>query len=173
MKKDHLPIWPSTTNKGGAKSLEVFYLKEPNKPDEYRVVDDAGCDVGSGEYVAGPPFEYHCNLGEQDVNENSAGMGYTDKDFLDKLNKSFFNKIEKELKEGDFPPMGCCPIGPKGHQGEVGVESCETEGENTPYDEIMKVLNKFETSQLHFSSESAREILSLAIVDKLGEFLKK
>ena len=70
MRKDNLPVWPHDTNKGGSKSLEVFFLGEPkpvNKPLP-PVTKDSSFDF--------PTFYKDIeNLKEQDVNENSAGEG--------------------------------------------------------------------------------------------------
>tara|TARA_Y100000310_G_C20516836_1_gene731599 strand:- start:44 stop:520 length:477 start_codon:yes stop_codon:yes gene_type:complete len=154
MKKDHLPIWPSDTNKGGAKSIEVFFLKDPL----LRVVDDAGCDVDSGKYVAGPPHEYHHNLGELDVNENSAGEGAHSFYMCDTGphegyvcdEEGFISAIE-----------GCCPVGHKGHQGERGYV------EEDVYKLILTSLDK----ALPDAKESFREVVADGIAKKITKYM--
>lgn len=165
MKKDHLPIWPSNTNKGGAKSIEVFYLKNPI---EYRVVDDAGCDVDSGKYVGGPPLE----LGELDVNENSAGEGAHGSCLGDKwmlnhegLNldaydeEAFIEAISAVNKESAM--SSCCPTGPVGKKGPRGYE------EGNIYKLILGSLDK----ALPDAKESFREVVADGIAKKITKHM--
>jgi len=167
MKKDHLPIWPSDTNKGGAKSIEVFYLKNPI---EYRVVDDAGCDVNSGKYVGGPPLELG-ELGELDVNENSAGegahssylcdMGPHEGKILDEeaFHEAFHEAIAAANKESAM--SSCCPTGPIGEKGPRGYE------EGNIYKLILGSLDK----ALPDAKESFREVVADGIAKKITKHM--
>jgi len=153
MKKDHLPIWPSNTNKGEAKSIEVFFLKDPLP----RVVDDAGCDMDSGKYVAGPPFEYHCNLGELDVNENSAGGGahfyhqnMSEEDVIRSILKL---SLEEKLANASF-----------GHEGKTGPRGYE---EINIYKLILDSLNK----ALPDAKESFREVVADGIAKRITKYM--
>lgn len=79
---------------------------------------------------------------EQDVNENSAGGG------------------------AHVNPLGCapCPVGHEGHQG--------WEGSNlSVYEAILEVLETFEDTQLNMGSETAREILAMAIERKIKHYI--
>ena len=117
------------------KELDVFFLKS-QEPTE-------------------PPFEYHKNLTEFDVNENSAGGG----------------------EHGAFPvnteyvadpyAFSCCPVGPKGYQGESGINE-----DDTLYDVILDSVKRFEDTQLNIESETAQEILALVISKKVEALYK-
>ena len=150
MKKDHLPIWPSDTNKGGAKSIEVFYLKNPI---EYRVVDDAGCDVDSGKYVGGPPLELGelGELGELDVNENSAGEG---------MHGLQWHELSAEVMKEDWREQTCHV----GHKGETGPRGYE---EGNIYKLILGSLDK----ALPDAKESFREVVADGIAKKITKHM--
>ena len=91
------------------------------------------------------PQNWYDHLNEQDVNENSAGGG------------------AHELNWGE---KGCspCPVGHKGHQGVQGSNL-------SVYEAILEVLKSFEDTQLNMASETAREILAMAIERKIKNYL--
>jgi hypothetical protein len=78
---------------------------------------------------------------EQDVNENSAGCG------------------AREDQVGC-----CCPVGPKGHQGTVGVK----ENEVDTFSAICECLEKFSETNLSLDDEDSRDILSITITRKVN-----
>ena len=165
MKKSKIKVYFDVDNKW---EKEVFYLKDPN---ECRIVDDAGCDVDSGKYVAGPPLEYHCNLGELDVNENSAGGGAYENFALGDVGiESSLSEEEMWEKYGfhsseEAVLAGCCPIGPKGESGLRGID------EERMYPLILDSLRKFSECQVDLSKDSACEVLADGITKKITNYM--
>ena len=153
MKKDYITLIDMGDPDRELTALEVFYLKRPS-------VD--------------PPFEYHNNLSEgdvaapswsindeMDVNENSAAC-LDDFGQLTTLGQSPVGYVlGTDLSDLH---IGCCPVGPKGHQG--------VQGSNEPvYEVILKTIKGFESTQLNIASETAQEILALAIEQKIKNYL--
>jgi hypothetical protein len=78
-------------------------------------------------------------MGEQDVNENSAG--------------------------GGAHGCGPCPVGHKGHQGSVGIKDDEYE----TFKAISECLEKFNATSLDINDSDSRDILSITITRKVKD----
>jgi hypothetical protein len=116
MKKDNLPVWPSDTNKGGSKSIEVFFLGKPKKA-EKNTEPEPEPNTGETFLVSKDKI-------------NPLGK-YTFKEACDILSsdKEIQSLIEQLNKQdgNTFPVSGnCCPIGPKGHTGWKGIKIDDT-----------------------------------------------
>jgi len=160
MRKDYITLIDVGDPDREVTALEVFYLKEPMEPKELRIVDDAGCDVGTGKYVGGPsPIKSTIGWSddgwddplagnELDVNENSAGMGYVCDE------EGYLSAIE-----------GCCPVGPKGKSGPRGID------EENMYPLILDSLRKFSECQVDLSKDSACEVLADGITKKIIKYM--
>jgi hypothetical protein len=119
MKKDHLPIWPSNTSKGEAKSIEVFFLGETKKVVVGKASFISKDKVNpSGTYT----LEEACSILDcNKVSELSEVLG-----FIEELNEQGIN----ENSTGKADPLNlvlpCCPTGPKGHAGWKGIKIDDT-----------------------------------------------
>ena len=140
MRKDNLPVWPNDTNKGGSKSIEVFFLGEPDQTEKREGVPikDFLDDCFAAKLKAQEML-----LNEQDVNENSAGMGYVCDE------EGYLEAIE-----------GCCPIGHKGETGQRGYV------EEDVYKLILISLDK----ALPDAKESFREVVADGIAKKITKY---
>ena len=181
MKKDYITLVDVGDSDRELTALEVFYLKEPIKPDEVFIVDDAGCDIKTGKYMGGglaahllsealdahdgwddpladelPTLDSLCG-NEMDVNENSAGGG---------AHAAYVPDDQPCDEEGYLEAIeGCCPTGPKGETGPRGID------EEKMYPLILDSLRKFSKCQVDLSKDSACEVLADGITQKIIKYM--
>ena len=151
MRKDNLPVWPNNTNKGGAKSIEVFFLGEPNQTKKGDVSPDGESEPIKDfldDCFAAKLKAQEMLPNEQDVNENSAGSGEHVGYVCD--------------EEGHLLAIeGCCPIGHKGETGQRGYV------EEDVYKLILTSLDK----ALPDAKESFREVVADGISKKIIKYM--
>ena len=151
MKKEYITLINCDDADVEITPLEVFFLKDPNK---YRIVDDAGCDVDSGKYVGGTPLGLG-ELGELDVNENSAGEGAHGLQWHELPDVTPNTWSHKHSEDYWYSPTYA------GHKGETGYE------EKNIYKLILASLDK----ALPDAKESFREVVADGIAKKITKHM--
>ena len=141
MKKDNLPVWPSDTNKGGSKSIEVFFLGEPKKVEKNTETDEGetfkGIFISKGKInpLGKHAFKEACdilsNAGATDSEvdgflQDAAAVGSLEiQSLIEELNGQDVN--ENSAGEGEYNhSLHCCPVGSKGHTGWKGIKIDDT-----------------------------------------------
>jgi hypothetical protein len=161
MKKDYITLIDCGDPAAEVTALEVFFLKAPNK---YRVVDDAGCDVDSGKYVAGPrpsPSDAPSDVNENPTTEDASSLQWHElsSETLNMWsNKHGVDYWRSSTNDGQSDTGH---KGHKGHKGETGYE------EKNIYKLILGSLDK----AFPDAKDSFREVVADGIAKRITEHM--